>query len=106
MDVTDVYVSYGRGIFNFSCSGQWTVQKLTEAVRSEYNSDVSIHDKPRPPPSWIYQNVFENLDYGFVRTYRSYDMNEYDENELLANDTVLEVGCKVYLVSREKRKKG
>ena len=99
-----VYVSYSRGIFEFSYSGQWTVQMLIEAVKTEHNTaEVPNDNVPRPPSDWMYQSMLQSLDYGFVREFRGYDMSEYREDELLANNAVLEAGCKVYLVSREKK---
>ena len=99
-----IYVSYGRGIFEFSCSRQWTVQMLIEAAKSEHGAaDVPIHDKPQPPADWTFQNMFERLDYGFVMAFKGYDMDAYNEDESLANESVLEADCKVYLVSRERR---
>ena len=93
-----VNVSFGRGLFSFNAAeeAQWTVGMLRAAVRTQYDPEVSIHDRPRPDPCW--QPAFVNgKAFGFVTAYKSYNLGDYDET--LPDDTELADGARVYLVT-------
>ena len=93
-----VSVSFIRGLYEFHAAEgqQWTVGMLRAAVQTEYDPEVSIHDRPRPPSIWTSKFVNGKV-FGFTAEYRSPNIEDYDA--LLADDTELAIGTKVYLVT-------
>ena len=81
-----IYVSFGQGLFAFeSC---WTVGTLQAAVKTDYDRDISITERPRPSVGWSSAMV-ANKEFGLVRAHGG--------DELLADDTPLADGTKIYL---------
>ena len=97
---SSIHVSYGRGLHTFTAAEQWTVGMLRASVCTSYDPEVSLSDRPRPPPMWSGASMVGKV-IGFVRECRSYDLGAWahTEDELLADDTVVADGAKVYLVT-------
>ena len=93
-----VNVSFGRGLFPFEVAAgvQWTVGMLRAAVLTEYDLNVSIRDRPRPPAGWK-PALVNGKAFGFVTSYTSYNLGDYDET--LPDDAELADGARVYLVT-------
>lgn len=73
---------------------------LRTAAQTTYDLDVSINERPRPAPDWS-TNFIDGKEFGFVMQYKSYDMNDYDDSELLSDECELTDDTKVYLVLKD-----